>query len=256
MQFSSPSTSRTYSDRAVDRSWNEWALANLDPAGKDVVDIGCGGGIYSFGFAAIGAKSVLGIDLSQQYLEEARTCSPTDGVVTFRMGSAVATGLPGDSADLVFERALIHHLSGEELDENAQEARRLLRSGGRIAVQDRTIEDVRSSEPRHWIRSTLFKAFPHLLEFEAARRPARRSYTDLLRRNGFSGVRTLRFEEVRKAYLNFEELRAEILSRKGKSILFELGDSDLEAYCERLWDKAANHALVENDSWTVWLGTK
>jgi SAM-dependent methyltransferase len=256
MQFSSPSTSRTYSDRAVDRSWNEWALANLDPAGKDVVDIGCGGGIYSFGFAAIGAKSVLGIDLSRQYLGEAEDSAPAGGTVAFRVGCATATGLPGDSANLVFERALIHHLTAGELGENAQEARRLLRSGGRIAVQDRTIEDVGSSEPRHWIRSTLFEAFPRLLEFEAARRPARLSYTDLLRRNGFSGVRTLRFEEIRKAYPTFEELRAEILSRKGKSILFELSDGELEAYCERLQEKVADQALVECDSWTVWLGTK
>jgi SAM-dependent methyltransferase len=257
MRFSSPETRRTYSDRAVDRSWNDWALANLDPVGKDVVDIGCGGGIYSFGFAALGAKSVLGIDLSSQYLEEAREHAPAGGAVAFRVGSAMATGLPGEGADLVFERALIHHLTGgEELEANAREAWRLLRPGGRISVQDRTIEDVGSSEPRHWIRATLLEAFPRLLAFEAARRPVTSAYTDLLRRNGFSGIRTLRFEEVRRTYPSFEALRAEVLSRKGKSILFELSDGELGAYCERLRDKVADHALVECDAWTVWVGTK
>jgi len=256
MRFSSPETGRTYSDRVVDRSWNEWALANLDPAGKDVVDIGCGGGIYSFGFAAIGAKSVLGIDLSRQYLEEAMGCAQTGGTVAFRIGSAMATGLPGESADLVFERALIHHLTGEEREVNAREAWRLLRSGGRVIVQNRTIEDVQSAEPRHWIRAILLETFPRLLAFEAARRPVTPAYADLLRRNGFSGVRTLRFEEVRKTYSSFEALRAEILGRKGKSILFELSDGELEAYCERLQEKGVDHPLVECDSWTVWLGTK
>ena len=256
MRFSSPETGRTYSDRMVDRSWNEWARLNLDPMGKDVVDIGCGGGIYSLGFAAIGARSVIGIDLSAQYLEEARASSPEGGALTFRAGSAMATGLPDGCVDLVFERALIHHLTGAEREDNALEARRLMRSGGMLIVQNRTLEDARSSDPRHWIRATLFETFPHLLAFEAARRPATLDYTDLLRRKGFSEVRTLRFEEVRKVYTTFDELRAEILGRKGKSILFELSDGELEVYCERLLAKSASHPLVECDPWTVWLGTK
>ena len=256
MRFSSPETGRIYSDRAVDRSWNEWARLNLDPMGKDVVDIGCGGGIYSRGFAAIDAKSVIGVDLSLRYLEEARGSSRTGGAIEFRAGNAMATGLPSDGADIVFERALIHHLAGEELAGNVLEARRLLRSGGLLAVQDRTIEDVRSADLRHWIRAALFEAFPRLLDFEAARRPSTAAYTDLLRRHGFLAVRTLRFEEVRKAYPTFESLRMEILARKGKSILFELSDAELESYCDRLQAKSANLPLVEVDAWTVWLGTK
>jgi SAM-dependent methyltransferase len=240
----------------VDRSWNEWARLNLDPMGKDVVDIGCGGGIYSRGFAAIGAKSVIGIDLSLQYLEEARGSSRTGGAIEFRAGNAMATRLPRDGADIVFERALIHHLAGEELEGNVLEARRLLRSGGLLAVQDRTIEDVRSADPRHWIRAALFEAFPRLLDFEAARRPSTAAYADLLRRHGFAAVRILHFEEVRKAYPTFESLRMEILARKGKSILFELSDGELEVYCERLLAKSASLPLVEVDAWMVWLGTK
>src|SRR6476661_9744431 len=84
MQFASPVTARTYSDRAVDRSWSEWAAENLMPAGKDVVDIGCGGGIYSRGFAALGARSVIGVDKTAQYVAEASSGVTHDGAITFR----------------------------------------------------------------------------------------------------------------------------------------------------------------------------
>src|SRR5690349_9008031 len=81
VQFASPAAARTYSDRGVDLSWNEWAAENLQPARKDVVDIGCGGGIYSFGFAALGARSVIGVDKTDQYIAEAKSrVAPADAV--------------------------------------------------------------------------------------------------------------------------------------------------------------------------------
>jgi 2-polyprenyl-3-methyl-5-hydroxy-6-metoxy-1,4-benzoquinol methylase len=83
MQFASPATARTYSDRIVDASWSEWAARHLMPAGKDVIDIGCGGGIYSSGFAALGARSVIGIDRSEQYIDEARQRIAPSDAITF-----------------------------------------------------------------------------------------------------------------------------------------------------------------------------
>jgi ubiquinone/menaquinone biosynthesis C-methylase UbiE len=256
MQFSSPATARTYSDRAVDASWNEWAARNFAPAGKDVVDIGCGGGIYSFGFAALGARSVIGIDKSRQYIDEARQrVSPSDAIA-FCFGTAEETHLPDGSADIVFERALIHHFTEPQMAGNAAEAKRLLRNGGLFAVQDRTIEDVQSNDAEHWIRATLFDAFPRLLDSERRRRPSKERYRDLLIGAGFGQVRELRYDEVRRRYASVDQLRSEILSRKGKSILFELSDAELEVYCRRLEKKAADRSLIERDPWTVWLATK
>jgi len=256
MQFASPVTARTYSDRAVDRSWSEWAAETLMPAGKDVVDIGCGGGIYSRGFAALGARSVIGVDKTAQYVAEASSGATHEGAITFRSGDAGATTLPDASADIVFERAVIHHLSEAQLARNAVEARRLLRAGGSFVVQDRTIEDVESVAPQHWIRATLFEVFPRLIEFERHRRPIRQRYSDLLTDTGFREVRELQYDEVRRRYASFDDLRAEIRSRKGKSILFELTDAELDSYCERLEDRARDHDLIERDPWTVWLARK
>ena len=256
MQFASPATARTYSDREVDSSWRDWAVENLMPAGKDVIDIGCGGGIYSFAFAALGARSVIGIDQSRQYIDEAKQrVSPSDAI-TFCSGTAEDTQLPEGSADIVFERAVIHHMTEEQKARNAAGARRLLRDGGLFAVQDRTIEDVQSSDPQHWIRATLLDAFPRLLDSERRRRPSKERYRNLLIGAGFGEVQELQYDEVRQRYVSFDQLRSEILLRKGKSILFELSDAELELYCRRLEEKVTDRPLIERDPWTVWLATK
>ena len=75
MNFHSPDTRRTYSERSVDEGWRAWCRQYLAPEHKDVVDIGCGGGIYSLGFISLGARTVTGVDSSAQYLEEARLAS-------------------------------------------------------------------------------------------------------------------------------------------------------------------------------------
>lgn len=256
MQFASSATARTYADRALDQSWIDWATRALSPQGKNVVDVGCGGGIYSYGFVEAGAKSVIGIDKSQQYIEEAAAGDLQPARLLFKVGSAEQTALANDSADIVFERALIHHLSPQEKESNAAEAMRLLRKGGVLAVQDRTFEDVLSATPEHWIRATLFEVFPRLVEFERTRRPSKQEYSNILAEAGFASIKELRHDEVRKTYSSFSALRDEILSRKGKSILFELTDSELDHYCERLRNRAPTALLVERDLWTVWLATK
>ena len=111
MNFQSPDTRRTYSERSVDEGWRAWCRQYLAPENKDVVDIGCGGGIYSLGFISLGARTVKGVDSSAQYLEEARLASLTETKLSFALGSAIASGLPDACADIVFQRAVIHHLS-------------------------------------------------------------------------------------------------------------------------------------------------
>lgn len=255
MDFDAANTRRTYSDRAVDASWIEWCRDHLAPAGKDVIDIGCGGGIYTFGFADAGARTVLGVDQSAQYVDEAMRIARSRNArgVSFRVASAIDTRLSAGCTDIVFERALIHHLSASEQAGNAMEAKRLLRAGGCLVVQDRTFEDVLVDDPACWVRATLFEVFPALLDFERARRPARAVYGDILRDAGFVGVHTLEYREVRKRFESFAALEDEIRSRKGKSILYELSDGELRRYCAELERKNRSFPLIESDIWTVWL---
>lgn len=255
MQFNSSETRHIYAGRHADGDWISWSEENLSPKNKNVVDIGCGGGIYTSAFVEMGAKSVVGIDKSKQYIEDNKEEYKAANL-SFSVGDALQTDLKGKCADIVFERALVHHLSKEEQDQNAMECHRILKPDGVLAVQDRTIEDVEENNPKTWIRSTLFEAFPRLIEFERDRRPSRNNYLEILEQWGFSNVTIVPFLEVRKKYQSFEPLRKEIMARKGKSILFQLSDDELNNYCELLEEKSKTNSLVECDLWTVWLAGK
>jgi ubiquinone/menaquinone biosynthesis C-methylase UbiE len=255
MKFDAPTAQGIYGGRSADATWENWCEEYLRPNGRDVVDIGCGGGIYAAAFLKLGARSVTGIDKTQQYVDEAiARCG--QGKITFRRAKATQTGLPDRFADIVFERALVHHLMESERIANAAESLRILRPGGILCVQDRTFENTQDKGPEFWMRTTLFEEFPRLVDFESHRRPDAQAYMDVLRANGFSDVRTCLLSETRKRYQSFDELRAEILSRKGKSILFELSDKELVHYCELLEAKSKTRPLVETDKWTIWLASK
>ncbi len=253
MQFSESTTARTYSDRHVDLSWIDWCKAQLDPLGKDVIDIGCGGGIYSEGFLQCGAKSVTGVDASQQYILEAQKTIPT---ARFVNASCENTGLPNESADIVFERALIHHLNSGQLIANANEMFRLLKTNGIAVIQDRTIDDALADCDRFWIRWELMKMFPRLIEYEKQRRPKASEYQKVLEAVGFSSVTLSSYTEVRKIYPSKDKLDRELASRKGKSILFELSDEELKQYRERIMALCPSSAIEECDRWTVWISQK
>jgi hypothetical protein len=132
-------------------------------------------------------------------------------------------------------------------------SRQTLRAGGLCAIQDRTLDDVMATDSAYWIRATLFEVFPQLVQFEADRRPVTEHYSAHLAVAGFHDIATVSLPEVRRVYETFEALESEILSRKGKSILFELSDAELRRYCDALAERAPAHDLREMDSWTLWL---
>src|SRR4051794_32891930 len=160
IDFHDTANRRTYSGRQADASWRAAVAGLVHPAGAAIVDVGCGGGTYTRAWHELGAASVTGVDFSEPILAEARAVHGELPGVTFRPGEATATGLPDACADVVFERALIHHVS--DLASVAGEAARVLRPGGVYLVQDRTPDDVAqpgsSAHPRGW----LFEVFPRL----------------------------------------------------------------------------------------------
>ena len=256
MQFHASETRETYTGRAVDPSWKNWVIEHINPKDKDILDIGCGGGIYSDGFASLGARSVTGIDQSQQYIDDANQRYQTIANLHFIQSDATHIALSNACSDIIFERALIHHLTpGAQLN-NGTECYRLLRDNGLLVVQDRTLDDVLFDHQNTWIRSTLIQHFPRLPPFEKQRRPDKKAYENRLKQAGFRQIQTITYPEIRKIYASFEALKEEILSRKGKSILFELSDLELLHYCDRLEKKHPDHELIECDYWTIWLASK
>jgi ubiquinone/menaquinone biosynthesis C-methylase UbiE len=241
---------RTYSGREADGSWRAAILRLVEPVGADVVDVGCGGGTYTRAWSEMGAASVTGVDFSAPILEAARQSHGNLPGVIFRQGDAAATGLADHCADVVFERALVHHVP--DLAAVAIEAARLLRQGGIYLVQDRTPDDVAQpgsvTHPRGW----LFDVFPRLRDVENARRPRAPLVSAALASAGFGTVTTASLWEVRRRYPDREEYLGEIASRTGRSILHELSDGELAHLVTQLRRRLPEGPLVEQDRWTLW----
>jgi ubiquinone/menaquinone biosynthesis C-methylase UbiE len=240
----------TYSGREADASWREAARALVDPAGADVVDIGCGGGTYTRAWHELGARTVTGVDFSEPILDAAREAHGEVPGLTFRTGEAVATGLPDGCADVVFERALVHHVP--DLGAVAAEGARILRPGGIVLIQDRTPEDVAqpgsATHPRGW----LFEVVPRLLEVENGRRPDPSVIGAALTSAGFGQVTTTSLWEVRRRYADRADYLGEIAARTGRSILHELDDAELRHLVGELRRRLPEGPLVEQDRWTLW----
>ncbi|NYI88949.1 ubiquinone/menaquinone biosynthesis C-methylase UbiE [Amycolatopsis endophytica] len=111
--------SRTAADRA------EFVLRLLRP-GMRVLDVGCGPGTITAGFATIaGRGNVLGVDREPGFFA-------AGSKVEFVAGDAYALPVGDESVDLVFAHALFEHLARPA--EVLSEMRRVLRPGGTLAL--------------------------------------------------------------------------------------------------------------------------
>jgi ubiquinone/menaquinone biosynthesis C-methylase UbiE len=250
IDFQAPRNARTYSDRDADDTWSSVVEPLVRAEGSSVVDIGCGGGTYTRAWHDLGAATVTGVDSSASILGAARESHGQHPGVSFRQGDATNTGLPAACADIVWERALVHHVPN--LAAVAAEAWRLLRPGGTYLIQDRTADDVlvpgSEEHPRGWF----FEAFPRLLTTETGRRPGSAELMSVLAGQGFTGLHTLQFWETRRIHRDREDYLAEIRNRTGRSILHELSDSEIKELVEYLAERLPTGPVKERDRWTLW----
>ncbi|MFF7247443.1 class I SAM-dependent methyltransferase [Embleya sp. NPDC008237] len=254
IDFHSPANRLTYARRAAGEDWARLIRDLVPPAGARVVDVGCGGGVYTTAWLDLGAASAIGVDFSATILSGARERAGERPGLSFHQGDAYATGLPDGAADIVFERALIHHL--DDLVGCFREARRLLAPGGALIVQDRTPADVtRPGTPTH-LRGWFFERFPALLDIEAARRPTAEAVTAALGEAGFGAVRTAALTETRREYADAREVVADLTARTGRSILHDLTDDELSDLAAYIRDRLpARGPIHETDHWTIWSAT-
>ncbi len=137
-------------------------LGNIE--NKTVLDLGCGRGENVVPLAERGAN-VIGIDISPHLIENARRRIEETGIrVVLKVGSAYDTGLPDESVDIIFCKALIHHL---DIPSVRREMRRILRKSGQIIM----LEPIRFSKTYNWFRSLLpdsgnISEFEHPLTLE------------------------------------------------------------------------------------------
>ncbi|MFT4463723.1 MAG: class I SAM-dependent methyltransferase [Sodalis sp. (in: enterobacteria)] len=249
IDFHAGSNQYTYARRVAHAGWGDFIQQRMDPAGKAIADIGCGGGIYSAAWAGLGARQVTGVDFSAQMLQDAQETVQGLTNVSFVQGDAVATGLADASQDIVFARALIHHFDPPH--PFLHEAWRILAPGRLLLIQDRTPEDVfLPGSPDH-MRGWFFDLFPQLAAFERERRPARAAIEAALTAAGFELCPTTTLWETRREYADSAALAADLRGRTGRSILHELSDEALAQMIAYILARLpAGQPIVENDRWT------
>ena len=249
----------SYAARHADASWVAAIREIIDVRDKQVADIACGGGIYAKALIEMGAASVTGVDFSEASLEGARENCQNYSSINFVTGDALNTGLSSNQFDLVLERALIHHLARNDVQVCFAEALRLLKPGGVLIVQDRTPGDCLLPGSTKNIRGYFFSRYPKLIEKEIERRFDSEFVITTLQQVGFRDVERHKLWEIRKIYPNFEALRQELLARKGRSILHELTDEELQGltvYVQGQLQIQDGQEIIEQDRWTIWSARK
>lgn len=108
----------------------EWpTLRSMLPpmSDRDVVDLGCGFGWFCRWAAEHGARSVVGIDLSERMLERARR-ETNDDRITYARVDLDAIELPVERFDVAYSSLTLHYLP--DLDRLCEAVRRTLRPRG------------------------------------------------------------------------------------------------------------------------------
>jgi ubiquinone/menaquinone biosynthesis C-methylase UbiE len=251
IDFHSEANRHTYDSRDSSSDWTDAVTQLLDPRGKRIADVGCGGGIYTEAWLDLGAQAVFGVDFSEQMVAAASRRLKDRPQASITQGNAYATGLPAGSVDLVFERALIHHLKNHR--SCFSEARRLLAPDGMFLIQDRTPADVEAPASGEHLRGYFFECFPRLMEIEKNRRPDSANVETALKEAGFGQIVIRTLWETRKIHQDFDELSQDLAARTGRSILHELDDGELGqliAYIRT--ELPASGQIIEKDRWTIW----
>jgi ubiquinone/menaquinone biosynthesis C-methylase UbiE len=259
IDFHDEKNRESYALREADRSWREAIQQLVNISGRNVLDIGSGGGIYSRALLEMGAAHVTGVDFSEEMLDAAAENSRDYQEIHYVVGNALDTGLPSEEYDLILERALIHHLAHADLERAFREAFRLLRSGGVLLVQDRTPEDTLLPGSKTNIRGYFFSRYPKLLRKEVERRPEMDTVLRALQRAGFLRVDSQKLWETRARYPNIDALAEDLLNRAGRSILHDLSVPELQDLVDHIREQLQSQGqgnqqgeIVEEDRWTVW----
>jgi SAM-dependent methyltransferase len=136
----------------------------IEPAGKDVLDVGCGAGALVRALAAGGARPI-GLEISDAQLARARAADDSSGT-RYLVGLAQALPLADASVDaIVFMRSL-HHVPIPHMAAALNEAARVLRPGGLLYAAEPLphgdyYELVRMVEDEQEVRAAAQRALEH-----------------------------------------------------------------------------------------------
>ncbi len=191
----------------------------VEPAGKDVVDIGCGGGALVRELSARTAR-VVGVEISEAQLAPARARDDGGGA-RYLVGSAQQLPLEDDSMDVAVFMRTLHHVPPPLLMRALGEAGRVLRRSGAVYV----------AEP---LPEGDFFALTSLVEDEVAVRAAAQEALANGAQAGLERVLTVDYE-VRALLPDLAALRARVVSvDPERAEIFDARRAEIAAAFERL----------------------
>jgi ubiquinone/menaquinone biosynthesis C-methylase UbiE len=125
-------------DSMLRQSYHDELAKQMVIAPQDILDIGCSVGMSTFALQGLYPEAkITGVDLSPYFLAIAQYRSAQKpNRPQWLHAAAEATGLPSASFDLVSAHLLFHELPQDAAIAILQEARRLLRPGGYLAIMD------------------------------------------------------------------------------------------------------------------------
>ncbi|MEM7253753.1 MAG: methyltransferase domain-containing protein [Pseudomonadota bacterium] len=104
--------------------------------GESILEVGCGTGVLTRYIGALteGANPIIGADLNEYFLSEARAIAEDDGLsdrLDFQVGNAEALAFEDNCFDVVFSSTVMEECDAEKM---LDELIRVTRPGGRIGV--------------------------------------------------------------------------------------------------------------------------
>lgn len=158
-------------DAKLRQSYHMLLQQQLPTPPEAILDLGCSVGMSSFALQALYPRAAItGVDLSPYFLAIARYRSQQRSLsapLTWLHAPAEATGLPDACFDLVSAHLVFHELPQVAAIAILQEARRLLRPGGHLAIMDINPRSALYAQMPPYILTLLKSTEPYLDEYFA-----------------------------------------------------------------------------------------
>ncbi len=155
----------TTGDTQLRQSYHDLILKTLPTPPQTILDIGCSVGMSTFAMQQVYPDAQLtGLDLSPYFLAIAnyRAEQQQSNQINWVHAAGESTGLPAHSYDLVSLFLICHELPQTATREIFQEAKRLLKPGGHIAIMDMNPESDIYSQMAPYILTLLKSTEPYL----------------------------------------------------------------------------------------------
>jgi ubiquinone/menaquinone biosynthesis C-methylase UbiE len=153
-------------DAMLRQSYHALLQQQIATPPQSILDLGCGVGMSTFALQALYPQAqITGLDLSPYFLAIAQYRTNPSAPIGWLHRAAESTGLPDACFDLISAHLVFHELPQSASKAILQEARRLLRPGGHLAIMDMNPQSEVYAKLPPYILTLLKSTEPYLDEY-------------------------------------------------------------------------------------------